>query len=58
MMAQAVKHFPHVWMTCIALVLFLGVFAGVLTWIFRRNSRPFYEKLSRAPLAADEEEGK
>ena len=43
-------------MTCTALFLFLSVFTGVLFWVFRKESGRFYEKLSQAPLAAEEEE--
>jgi cbb3-type cytochrome oxidase subunit 3 len=54
MLSQAVSTFPMVWMTCIGLLLFMGVFIGVLAWVHRRGSAELYQKLAAAPLAEEE----
>lgn len=40
------------------LLIFLGVFAGAIAWVYRGGSKEFYEKLGRLPLEAEERSGK
>lgn len=54
MMAQTVSKFPMIWLTCLGLVLFFGVFLSVLIWINRSNSAAFYQALGQLPLEAPE----
>lgn len=37
----------------VGMVVFLVVFAGVFTWVFRRNSRVVYDRLEKLPLEGD-----
>jgi hypothetical protein len=55
MMAQAFAKFPLVWLSCIGLVLFLGVFIGALLWANRRGSGEFYARLAAMPIEREEE---
>lgn len=50
MKAEVLSRFPHVWLTCVGLLLFISVFLGALAWVFRKGSSDFYEKLSASPL--------
>jgi cbb3-type cytochrome oxidase subunit 3 len=59
MKAEILSRFPHIWLSCIGLLLFVGVFLGALGWVFRKGSREFYSALSRGPLELkQQEEGK
>lgn len=55
MKAEALSKFPHIWLTCLGLLLFFGVFMGALAWVFRRGSVDFYAKLSASPLENPQE---
>ncbi|MEN9722487.1 MAG: hypothetical protein RJB38_473 [Pseudomonadota bacterium] len=56
MLARVLSEFPWVWPACLAMLIFLGIFVGVIFWIFRRDSRGLYETISAIPLK--EHEGK
>ena len=42
----------------LALVLFIGVFVGMLVWIFRPGSKQFYEREAQLPLQDSASSGK
>jgi cbb3-type cytochrome oxidase subunit 3 len=50
MKQQVLALFPHIGVTGFALVLFFGLFIGMLIWVFRKSSRGLYDELSRLPL--------
>lgn len=54
MIQESLKNFPFIWLTCIALLLFLGLFLGMLLWIFRKDSTAFYQKIQTLPLQKEE----
>ncbi len=50
MMREVLSHFHLPGMTCLALLLFFGVFSGMLFWVFRKQRKPFYEYMENLPL--------
>lgn len=50
MKQEFLKFYPHPELSLLALFLFIGVFVGMLFWIYRRNSNKLYNKLSNLPL--------
>ncbi len=40
-------------MACVGLLIFLGVFVGLLWWTSRRENRQIYQKVSKMPLEVD-----
>jgi cbb3-type cytochrome oxidase subunit 3 len=50
MISQALSHYQHTLLTCVGLLLFLGVFIGSLLWTFRKNGRDFYHFMENLPL--------
>jgi cbb3-type cytochrome oxidase subunit 3 len=55
MMAQALAKFPMAWLSCIGLLLFLGVFIGALLWANRKGSGDIYKRMSEMPLDSEGE---
>lgn len=55
MIAQAFARFPMVWLTCIGLLLFMGVFIGALLWANRKGSRDFYARMAAIPMEREGE---
>lgn len=43
-------HFNDVPLALAALILFAGTFGFVLLWTFRKNAKPYYDKISQIPL--------
>ena len=54
MMAQTLSHFHLPWLTCVGLLLFLGVFLGACVWVWRKDSEAFYKRLERLPFENSE----
>lgn len=50
MKKEYLLNFPHIDVTLVALMIFMGIFIGMLVWIFRKNSTQVYDKLSKLPL--------
>lgn len=50
MMREVLSHYDLPILSCIGLLLFLGVFCGALIWVFRKGSSDFYAKLKNLPL--------
>lgn len=53
MIAQVLSHYRLPLLSCVGLLMFMGVFGGVLAWVFRGGSRGFYESLEGLPLRDD-----
>lgn len=53
MMSQVLAHFHLPFLSCLGLLLFLTVFVGSVLWVYREDSRAFYEQVQNFPF--DEE---
>lgn len=42
-------------LTNIALLIFLGLFIGIVIWVFRKDSNKIYQEASRVPFAPEGE---
>ncbi len=47
-------HFSDVPLTLAALIIFMTTFGLMLLWTFRKNSKPYYDKISELPLKDEE----
>lgn len=56
MIRQALAYFPMMDLVLVGQLLFLGLFLGVVAWVFRKGSSKFYDSLSRVPLEDNEHE--
>jgi cbb3-type cytochrome oxidase subunit 3 len=54
---EVLSHFHLPLLSCVGLLLFMGVFVGALLWVFRRGSGEFYRKLSDLPLDIVKQDG-
>lgn len=54
---EVLSHFHLPFLSCIGLLLFMGVFLGALLWVFRKGSGQFYGKMSDLPLDIVRQEG-
>jgi len=54
MLSKVASQFPMIWLTCVALLIFLSTFLGVLAWVFRKGSHEFYQKLAIRTLGIDD----
>lgn len=50
MLRETLKHFPLIGLVMTGQLIFLTVFLGTLFWVFRRGSKPFYDRLASLPL--------
>ncbi len=50
MIRNVLANFHLSGMTAIGMLLFIAVFVGTLFWVFRKNSKNFYNKISNLPL--------
>lgn len=50
MIKEALAQFPHIWLSCIGLLIFLTVFLAVLFRVNCQSQRKLYEKISELPL--------
>ncbi len=50
MKALYLANYKLVFLNCIALVLFFGIFCGALAWIYRKSSKEFYDYMKSLPL--------
>ncbi len=57
MLSQVASQFPMIWLTCLALLIFLGVFLGVVAWVFRRGSTELYQHLADTPFSGEPTKG-
>lgn len=52
-MRDALAQFPHIWLTCIGLILFLSVFLGSILWVFRPKTEKLYTYVADIPFQGD-----
>ncbi|MDR3608590.1 MAG: cbb3-type cytochrome c oxidase subunit 3 [Oligoflexia bacterium] len=50
-------HYQLPMLSCVGLLLFMGVFTGTIAWIFRSGSREVYSRLSDLPLQDHHQDG-
>ena len=50
------SNFDHPWMPVSVLLLFFGLFVGVVWWVMRKESKDLYDKVENLPLQDLEEE--
>ena len=50
MIKEALSKFPHIDLSLIALMIFVGIFVGMIFWIHRKNSKALYDKIANLPL--------
>jgi cbb3-type cytochrome oxidase subunit 3 len=51
MLSQVASKFPMIWLTCLGMLIFLGVFLGVVAWVFRRGSTELYQHIAEGVLS-------
>ena len=52
-MQQVLSKFHLPILSCIGLLLFVGVFSGVVLWVFRKGSSESYQKMSSLPISEE-----
>ena len=57
MSALALSQYPFIWLTSLAVFLFLVVFLGVVFWTFRPGALEIYEQAERLPIEEGAFEG-
>lgn len=50
MIREALSNYPHALLTAVGLILFLGVFVGMLIWVFRKGGKEFYGRMAELPF--------
>ena len=53
MKQEALVLFPHIQLTCVALVLFFSSFVSVLVYAMHKQNKPFFEHVALLPLEED-----
>ena len=53
MKSEALRYFPHVELTCLALVLFFVSFVLILIYAFHKKNKDHFNALARLPLEGD-----
>lgn len=53
MIVSTLAKFEYIELTCLGLVLFVAVFMGALSWVYRPGSTQVYKKIERLPLEGD-----
>ncbi len=56
MKQEAFSYFTMGYLNVIAMLIFMSVFVGVIFWIYRKSSQSYYQKISRLPLEAEEQD--
>lgn len=54
MLSQIASQFPMIWLSCMALLMFFGLYLGILAWVHRKGSSEIYGRLAMAPLSGSE----
>jgi cbb3-type cytochrome oxidase subunit 3 len=55
MKSEVLSQFPYIWLTIIGFFLFLGVFVGMFIWIYRRDSKKFYDNCANLVLDGEKQ---
>ncbi|MGZ3696761.1 MAG: CcoQ/FixQ family Cbb3-type cytochrome c oxidase assembly chaperone [Bdellovibrionota bacterium] len=50
MIQRVLSHYHLPLLTCLGLLLFMGVFIGALLWVYRKESADVYQALADLPL--------
>lgn len=53
MKADVLTHFPYIWTTCTALVLFFTIFVGALVNTYKKSNAEKYKHFAELPLGDD-----
>ena len=51
---QALVHYPYAIANALGLLLFLGVFAGMVRWALRLKTRAYLDYMQSLPLEEDD----
>lgn len=54
MIQEFLKNVPMTGFIIAGQIMFLTVFCGSVVWVFRKDSKNFYQKMSDIPLGDDE----
>lgn len=54
MKQEGLKYFTDLHLTSIGLIIFFVFFVCVLVWVFRKNSKYFYNEMQNMPLKDQE----
>lgn len=54
MKAEVLSHFPMIWLSCLALLLFFSTFAGILFWVSQPKIKSIYNSAAKIPMDEDE----
>jgi cbb3-type cytochrome oxidase subunit 3 len=54
MKQEGLKYFTDLHLTSIGLIIFFVFFISVLVWVFRKNSKYFYNEMQNMPLRDEE----
>ncbi|MBF0491336.1 MAG: CcoQ/FixQ family Cbb3-type cytochrome c oxidase assembly chaperone [Deltaproteobacteria bacterium] len=38
------------WLPCVGMLIFLFLFLAALFWVYRKDTKDFYQKLAKLPL--------
>lgn len=55
MTKQWLAHFNDVPLALVAFLIFVAMFAAILVWTFRKNSKPYYHTISNLPFKDGED---
>jgi cbb3-type cytochrome oxidase subunit 3 len=50
MLSEIASRFPMIWLSCIALLMFFGLFLAILAWVYRKGSTEVYGHMAKAPF--------
>lgn len=51
MLSEIASKFPMIWLSCVALLMFFGLFLAILAWVYRKGSNEVYGHMAMAPFA-------
>ena len=54
MLSEIASRFPMIWLSCVALVMFFGLFMAILAWVNRKGSNEVYGHMAMAPFGNSE----
>jgi len=57
MIREALSHLHWTTLPIISMMMFVGVFLGVLLWVYRRESGKVYHEMEQLPLENNAEGG-
>ncbi len=49
------EHVNLAWLPGVGLILFLGIFLGVLYWVLKSDRTQFYQQLAKLPFSQQED---